>query len=107
MRLSFIVGEVGEAMSRLKWSGLPGGRGGAIPIKGKPSLLCGRAPSFSDMWLAGSSPSSSESSPGPNGLSIRGGGGAPGHARVCQQSSRALRILDLRSEGEAGASGAG
>jgi hypothetical protein len=83
VRLSFVVGETGEVVSRLICPGRLNGRGGAVPIIGRPSLLCGRAPSFSDMRLAGNDLSSSESSPGLNGLSIRGGGGAPGRAAFC------------------------
>jgi hypothetical protein len=103
MRLSFIVGETGVVISRLICPGLLDGRGGAVPIMGGPSLLCGRAASCSDTRLAGKDISSSESSPGLNGLSIRCGGGASRRVRL---NVTALYILDLRSEGEDGASGA-
>ena len=74
------MGEIGELVSMFICPGLLGGRGGAVPVVDKPSLLCGRAPSFSDMRLVGIDLSSSESSPGLKGLSIRCGGGAPGRA---------------------------
>jgi hypothetical protein len=79
-RFSFAVGDVGEVVSRLICPGLLGGRGGAVPTMGKPSLLCGRTPSLSGNRLVGNDLSSSKSSPGLNGLSIRGGGGAPERA---------------------------
>lgn len=102
-RLLFIVGDTGELISTLMVLGLLAGRGGAAPIGGGPSLLWGRAVSCSETRLVGSDLSSSESSPGLGGLSIRGGGGAPGRVRLCWT---APHVPDLRSEGDDGASGA-
>lgn len=83
VRFSFAVGDVSEVVSRLICPGLLDGRGGAVPTMGKPSLLCGRTPSLSGNRLVVNDLSSSKSSLGPNGLSIRGGGGAPERATHC------------------------
>jgi len=85
VRFSFAVGDVGEVVSRLICPGLLDGRGGAVPTMGRPSLLCGRTPSLSGNRLVGNDLSSSKSSPGLNGLSIRGGGGAPERATHCEK----------------------
>lgn len=97
-RLSFAVGDIGKAVSRFMFVGLFSGTRGALGDTLGPSLLCGR--------LSRIDLSSSESSPGLKGWSIRRGvGGGNGRAIHCQSLLHGAQVADIPSEGDAGGLG--